>query len=149
MNDADEGAKMSKSAFWKLIPEIDGRESAIQVTRQGVVAAAFSCIVTLVFSAFSFGGFNPYNLLDAAIFFVVAWRIYRLSLAWSVIGLVFFLIEKFDQLFNSARGKPNIIGWIIAAALVMCYVNSIRATWFLRKNKEPKVDQPDQISIPN
>jgi hypothetical protein len=140
---------MSKSAVWELIPEINSRESAIQVTRQGVLAAGLSCTLTLVFSVLSFGGFNPYNLLDAVIFLVVAWRIYRLSFSWSVVGLIFFVIEKVDQLFRSTILHPNIFGWIIAAVFVMCYVNSIRATWFLRKNKEPIVEPPVQISISN
>ncbi|MGA3135497.1 MAG: hypothetical protein ABSC88_05835 [Terracidiphilus sp.] len=140
---------MSKSAFWNLLPEIDSRVSAIQVTRQGVLAAALSCAITAVFSVLSAGGFNPHNLLDAVIFCVVAWRIYRLSLLWSIFGLIWFLIEKIYQLVDSTRTRPNVLGWIIAAAFVMCYVNSIRATWFLRKNKEPMVEPTDQISISN
>ncbi|MGP8175059.1 MAG: hypothetical protein ACLP7O_11005 [Terracidiphilus sp.] len=140
---------MSKSAFWELIPEITSRESAIQVTRQGVLAAALSCAITAVFSVLSAGGFNPHNLLDAVVFLVVAWRIYRLSLSWSIFGLIWFLIEKIDQLFDNTRIGPNVFGWIIAAAFVMCYVNSIRATWFLRKNKEPIVGPSDQINISN
>ena len=140
---------MRKSAFWDLLPEIDSRVSAIQVTRQGVLAAALSCAITAVVSILSVGGFNPYNLLDAVIFCVVAWRIYRLSLTWSVFGLIWFLIEKIYQLVDNTRTRPNVFGWIIAAAFVMCYVNSIRATWFLRKNKKPIVEPADQTGISN
>ena len=140
---------MSKSAFWELIPEINSRESAIQVTRQGVLAAVFTCVTTVIVGVLSLLGFNPYSLVDAIIFAVVAWRIYRLSFSWSVIGLVLFTIEKVDQLFKSAIVHPNIFGWIVAAVLAMCYVNSIRATWYLRKNKEPIVEPSDQISISN
>jgi hypothetical protein len=143
------GGKMSKSAFWELIPEINSRESAIQVTRQGVLAAVFTCVTTVIVGVLSILGFTPYSLVDAIIIAVVAWRIYRLSFSWSVIGLVIFIIEKVAQLFSSTTAHPNIIGWIVALALVMCYVNSIRATWFLRKNKEPIADPPDQISISN
>ena len=141
------GVEMSNNAFWEIIPEINSRESAIQVTRQGVVAAAFTCVTTVIVGLLSILGFSPYSLVDAIIFAIVAWRIYRLSFSWSVIGLVLFIIEKGAQLFSSTTVHPNMFGWIIAAVLVMCYVNSIRATWFLRKNKEPRVDQPDHISI--
>jgi signal transduction histidine kinase len=140
---------MSNSAIWELIPEINSRESAIQVTYQGVLAAVFSCVITVILAVLSLFGFNPWCLVDAIIFAVVAWRIYRLSFSWSVIGLVLFIIEKVYQLFSSTIVHPNIFGWIIAAVCVMCYVNSIRATWFLRKNNEPKVDSPGQSSISN
>jgi hypothetical protein len=140
---------MSKSVFWELIPEISSRESAIQVTRQGVLAAAVSSTLTAIVSILSVGGFNPYNLIDAVVFMVVAWRIYRQSFSWSIVGLVIFIIEKVDQLFSSTIVHSNIVGWIVTAVFVMCYVNSIRATWYLRKNKEPKVEPSDQVSISN
>jgi hypothetical protein len=140
--------EMRGSAFWNLLPEIDSRTSAIQTTRQGVFAAALTGVVTVVFSALSIGSYNIFNLLDAFIFGIVAWRIFRLSLPWSVFGLVLFLGERIDGI---ARGgiKINVVGWIVAAALVMCYVNSIRATWFLRKNKEPQDEPTEQARISN
>lgn len=140
------GDGMGKSAFWKFWPEIDSRASAIQTTRQGVFAASLSCAVTAIFSALSIGGYSLFNLADATIFAVVAWRIYRQSLLWSIFGLVLFLGERVDGI-STGTIKFNVEGWIFAAALVMCYLNSIRATWFLRKNKEPLAEPPDQAKI--
>jgi len=123
------------NAFWNLWPQIESRGGAIQVTRQGVVAASLSCGLTTIAAVLSLMGFSPFQLLDAAIFAVIAWRIYRLSFSWSIFGLTWFLIEKADQV-RTGTPKISIIGWLVAAAFVMCYVNSIRATYFLRRNKE-------------
>jgi hypothetical protein len=137
---------MRESAFWNLWPEMESRVSAIQVTRQGVLAAALSCSLTALVSALSVGGYTLYNFLDALIFAIVAWRIYRLSFSWSIFGFVFFLVERIDGVMRGTI-KINLVGWIIAAAFVMCYVNSIRATWFLRKNKEPQVEPSDKALV--
>jgi hypothetical protein len=137
---------MRGSAFWNLWPEMESRVLAIQVTRQGVLAAVLSCVLTALVSALSVGGYTLYNFLDALIFAIVAWRIYRLSFSWSIFGLVFFLVERIDGVTRGTI-KINLVGWIIAAAFVMCYVNSIRATWFLRKNKDTQVEPSDKAAI--
>ena len=139
---------MKESAFWNLWPEMESRASAIQVTRQGVLAAALSSALTALISALSVGGYTLYNFLDAFIFAIVAWRIYRLSFSWSIFGLVFFLVERIDGVMRGTI-KINLVGWIMAAALVMCYVNSIRSTWFLRKNKAPQVEPSGKATISN
>ena len=112
---------MKESAFWNLWPEMESRASAIQVTRQGVLAAALSSALTALISALSVGGYTLYNFLDAFIFAIVAWRIYRLSFSWSIFGLVFFLVERIDGVMRGTI-KINLVGWIMAAALcdVLC-----------------------------
>jgi hypothetical protein len=126
------------NAFWNLWPEIESRTEAIQVSRQGVWAAIFSCAITALVSVLSIFGFDWFSLLDAAIFAVIAWRIYRLSLPWSIAGLVFFVAERIFGLYHSAV-KVSFVGWIVAALLTLCYMNSVRATSFLHKNKEAPV----------
>jgi hypothetical protein len=141
---------MSESSFWNLWPEFDNRAAAIQASRQGVVAASISCILTILIAFFTLlspiRGFSLYTLLDAAIFGIIAWRIYRLSFSWSIFGLAFFV---FERIYGVVEGtiKLNVLGWLIAAIFLLCYLNSVRATHFLRRRKE--TSEPTDLSSPS
>jgi hypothetical protein len=108
------------------------------------MAASFSCAVTILVSVFSLFGFDLFSLLDGAIFGIIAWRIYKLSFSWSIVGLLFFVAERVEGLHRGLV-KVNAFGWIFAGALTMCYLNSIRATWFLRKNRK-LITEPTEVA---
>ncbi len=123
-----------KSAFCDFWPDIDSRAVASQARWQGVFAAALSCVVTVVLSALGSSGYSAWCLVDAGLFALVAWMIWTGSFAWSVIGLMAFVGERVYNVWSGARAP--MYAWIVAAGLVVCYVNAIRATWWLRRHKE-------------
>lgn len=122
---------MKKGSFWKFWPRMDSRTSAIQSMRQGTFAAGFSCVVTAIFAIASIAlkhpiaGTDIFALVDSAIFAFIAWRIFRLSLIWSVLGLFIFVVGHLRMMFinRAMKGYDNPVMFII---LVLCYVNAIR-----------------------
>jgi hypothetical protein len=87
----------SQNRWW---PSVDDLEGAKDAAHQAAGAAAFVAGVTTLFSILAiFGihilpGFSPLSLVDASIFAIAAWRIYKMSRAWAVVGLLLFAGER-------------------------------------------------------
>lgn len=121
------------------------KSGAKEAAHQGAGAAVFVAAVTAVFSILAiFGvqilaGFSPTALLDAAIFGVVAWRIYRMSRAWAVVGLVGFVVERVYALylhgFNAGAGS------IVGVFILLGFINGVRGTFAFHKlSTSPPID---------
>jgi hypothetical protein len=116
---------------------------------QGTFAAGFSCSATAIFAIASIAlkhpiaGIDGLGLVDSAIFAFIAWRIFRLSLVWSVLGLLIYAGEQLGMMISNPAMKSyrNPVMFII---LVLCYVNAIRGAWYLRKNPKPPVELPTE-----
>lgn len=138
---------MKKVSFWKFWPRMDSRTSAIQSMWQGTFAAGFSCVLTAIFAIASIAlkhpnaGIDGFALGDSAIFAFIAWRIFRLSLIWSVLGLLIFVAGHLRMMLTNQAMK-GYDSLVVFALLVLCYVNAIRGAWFLRKNPEPPQESP-------
>ncbi len=138
---------MNRGSFWKFWPRMDSRTSAIQSMGQGTFAAGFSCVATAIFAITSIvlkhpiAGIDGLGLVDSAMFAFIAWRISRLSLTWSVLGLLIYAGEQLGMMISNPamKGYRNPVMFII---LLLCYVNAIRGAWFLRKNPEPPLESP-------
>ncbi len=121
-------AKKGMSWIW---PKVIDLKTAKLANRQGVWAASFVAVVTAVFSALGAAGiqlfeftFGAWSLIDACIFGVLSFGIYKMSRIASVAGLGLYLIERADIWIT--YGPKNLI---IAGLLVLMFINSIRGTF--------------------
>jgi hypothetical protein len=93
------------------------------------ITALFS--VLAIFGVQILSGFSATALFDAAIFGVVAWRIYRMSRAWAVVGLVGFVAERGYALY--AHGFTVGAGIIVGVVILFAFINGVRGTFAFHK----------------
>jgi hypothetical protein len=136
-----------RNAWW---PSLETKSGAKEAAHQGAGAAVFVAAVTGLFSILAmFGvqilaGFSPTALFDAAVFGVVAWRIYKMSRAWAVVGLLGFVAERGYALY--AHGFNVGAGIIVGVAILFAFINGVRGTFAFHKlSKTPIVDSPIAI----
>jgi len=132
-------AKKGMSWIW---PDVKDLETAKLANRQGVWAASFVSVVTAVFAALGAAGiqlfeftFDALALIDACIFGVLAFGIYKMSRIASVAGLGLYIIERADMWIN--YGPKNVI---IAGLLVLMFINSIRGTFAYHRLRKGTVE---------
>jgi hypothetical protein len=125
-----------QSSYW---PPIETSEKAVELMRNGSFAAAFTAIMTAGISvaAMYLGhpimGLDGFGLVDAFLFGVVTWRIYRLSLPWAISGFLIFTGEKvYGVVSNPQSGTAGII---VACILFFYYLNAVRGGLYLRREK--------------
>jgi hypothetical protein len=131
-----------RNAWW---PSVETKSGAKEAAHQGAGAAVFVAAVTALFSILAmFGvqilaGFSPTALFDAAVFGVAAWRIYRMSRAWAVVGLLGFVAERGYALY--AHGFNVGVGIIVGVVILFAFINGVRGTFAFHKlSKTPAVD---------
>jgi hypothetical protein len=76
------------------------------------------------------GFFHLFHLVDAALFAIAAWRIYRMSRAWALLGLLGFVAERAYNLY--ARGLAN-AGFVVGLVILLGFVNGVRGTYAFHK----------------
>lgn len=118
-------------SFW---PTIDSPSKAVDVMHFGSYMAALGALVTAAIGiqAIYLGhrvlGASGSVLIDATIFAIIAWRVYRLSLPWSIAGLV---IYTFERLFTIMHFRS--LGAIIFTIFILpYYLNAVRGALYLR-----------------
>jgi hypothetical protein len=133
-----------RNAWW---PSVETKSGAKEASHQGAGAAIFVASVTALFAVLSmFGvqilaGYSPSALLDAAAFGIVAWRIYRMSRAWALVGMLGFIAERAYSLY--ARGFAAGAGSIVSIVILFAFINGVRGTFAFHKlSKAPPVDAP-------
>lgn len=107
------------NVFWPNVSDVDGAQNA---ARQGVVAALFVTGATTLFVILKFS--DVLALVDAALFALIAWRIWKMSRAWAVIGLVLFAVEKAYWIY--VRGPK---GLVMSVIILLAFVTSVRGTF--------------------
>jgi hypothetical protein len=101
------------------------------------VTALFA--VLAIFDIRILAGFSPTALFDAAIFGVAAWRIYRMSRAWAVVGLVGFIFERAYAFYQ--RGFSAGAGIVVGIFILLAFINGVRGTFAFHKlSQSPPVD---------
>jgi hypothetical protein len=117
------------SSWWA---DITDSASAKGAALNGVVAAAiFSTFTTIAaIVSMSLGhsvmGIDAAGLVDAALFGVVAWRIYRMSRPWAVVGLCLYLFEIGFKLFHGGLQSGGVF---VALFMTTAFVNGIRGVF--------------------
>jgi hypothetical protein len=124
------------SSYW---PPIETAEKAVDLMHNGSFAAVFSTILTAGISIAAMYlnhpimGMDGLGLVDAFLFGVVAWRIYRLSLPWAIAGLLFFTGERLYGVVSNPRSGTA--GIVVAFILFFYYLNAVRGGLYLRREK--------------
>ena len=109
-----------------LWPSISDIGTAIRASRQGLIAAGLSAIVT---GATSFlGDFDIARLIYAALFAVFATGIYKMYRTAAVAGLCAYLLGRVVVWYS--HGLPhNVVGLVIFLGLLLMFSNGIRGTF--------------------
>jgi len=133
-------------SFW---PTIDSPAKAVDVMHFGACMAGLGAWVTAAIGAAAIYlghrvlGMSGWVLVDAALFAIIAWRVYRLSLPWSIAGLILFTLEK---LLGFAR-HPN-PGYIYFSLLIFpYYVNAVRGALYLQVTRVPAVEPAAPLAV--
>ena len=120
-------------------PPIYSSERAIVFMHSGAGMAAFSSVLTAAINITAIClkrpvlGMDGWGLIEAALFAVIAWRVYRLSTAWAVFGLALFTLEKLiGIIINPRLGATSVAGIIF----LFFYVHAVRGGLYLRKLKK-------------
>jgi hypothetical protein len=112
---------------------IETLSDAQRVGRQGTWAACILAGMTGIFALASILGVLPkgllisgWGLVDAALFGIIAWGIYRMSRVAAVAGLVFYIVEQVIAIATSDTKKGF---GIVAILMIMAFFNAVRGTF--------------------
>lgn len=123
-------------------PEICDEDSARDATHRAAVWAAVVAGLTAllaiagIVASQPIFGIGPSALLDAALFGVVAWRIWNGSRPWAVTGL---LLYCFEVIWSVATHPPGV--GILTIIILLALVNGVRGTFGLHRYLEIKKQQ--------
>jgi hypothetical protein len=133
--------------FW---PTIASKERAIDLMHNGACASGLTALITAVFGVISvilghpILGMDAWGFIDAAIFAVVAWRVFRLSLPWAITGLLLFSAEKVAAFVTDPASSGIVVGIIFW----FFYLHAVRGGLFLRKIREAPPVESQIVSTP-
>lgn len=123
-------ARAPRSKFlnwvWPIITDI---QTARAASRQGIFAALVVASVTTILALIALAGapvmgIDGTALLDAVIFFLVAWRIHRFSKVAPIVGLALFVAGRLYMWSVAGPSNP-----ILPIILTLAFINSIRGTY--------------------
>jgi len=130
-------AKAKPASFGWLWPAITNEVEAKRAARSGAYAAVIVAVLTSAISLIAIGakepilGMDGFGMVDALLFVVIAWRVFRFSLPWAVVGLLFYGAEVFWKW--STVGVPKGAGIATTAFLILAFIAGVRGTAFLKK----------------
>jgi hypothetical protein len=125
-------------------PAITNRSEAQAAVVRGNGATCYVAVVTGVCAALaivkghSVLGVDGSASVDAMIFAVVAWRLFRDSLPWAVFGLAMYSVEKIWQFHESSEMMPT-YGFVATFLCFVAFVGCVRGTHFLRRDYKDAV----------
>src|SRR6267378_1206545 len=123
-------AEDTGSTWWPSVSDLEGAKKA---AHEGAGAAVFVAAVTTLFSVLAIfdirilPGFSPLSLVDGGLFAIVAWRIYRMSRAWALAGLLGYVSERAYSIY--AHGATATAGWVVGVVILLGFVNGVRGTF--------------------
>jgi hypothetical protein len=109
--------------LWWIWPPISDEISARNAVKNGFWACVLIAALNAVFGVYalashsSVAGYDAGVLVDGALFALVAWRLWRNSRTWAVIGLVLMALNIVDKLRN-ARGTFSVVTIVLILAIV-------------------------------
>jgi hypothetical protein len=124
---------MANWAWPEIIDEDSARDAAHMAGGWAGVVAGITTLfaVVSIFGGVSVMGIRAWSLLDAALFGVVAWRIWCGSRAFAVAGLSLYALEV---LYGVVTHPPGI--GILTIIVMLALINGVRGTFGLHKFEE-------------
>ncbi len=123
-----------------FLPQIATLSDAQKVGRQGTWAACFVAGLTALVAVAALSGILPpgfpisgWALVDAALFGVIAWGIYRMSRVAAVAGLVVYILERIYM--QSALGAKAGAGIVVTILIILAFINAVRGTFAYHRMK--------------
>lgn len=131
-------AVMANWAWPEIIDEDSARDAAHMAGGWAGVVAGLTTLFAIIsiFGGISVMGIRAWSLLDAALFAVVAWRIWCGSRAFAVAGLALYSLEV---LYGVVTHPPGI--GILTVIIMLALINGVRGTFGLHKFEELKKQQ--------
>jgi hypothetical protein len=103
--------------------------------------AGLTTLLAVIGMVSSFKMVPPLGLIDAALFAVVAWRVWNGSRAWAITGLVLYSAEV---LMNIVTRPPGV--GILTVIVYLALINGIRGTFGLHKFVQLNTPQPEALA---
>ncbi len=140
--------------IWPGFPDKASARKAIKV---GFWVYIFIVIDNLAIGLYSLstsesvaGHYDAWVLVDGALFAIIAWRLWKNSRVWAVIGLALWAAEIVDKL----RNAPSTFG-VISVLLLLAILNATRGAFAFhkytieeRRQSSLSMGQPDVKSVP-
>jgi hypothetical protein len=115
----------TKKVDW-IWPSITDTISAEKASKQGLWACAWCAGATLLFvvlSAFGISllGFDMWALIDALLFILIGWGIYKMNRFAANAGLALYIIERAAMWSEYGPNNP-----VMAIVITLMFINSVR-----------------------
>jgi hypothetical protein len=115
-------------------PTIVDDVSARKAARNGFASCMWVAGLSLMAGILSLfgikiGNFDAWIIVDASMFAIIGWRVYKLSRTWAVLGLILFLAEIY---YKVASGERAGIG-VVTVILLLGFFNGVRGTFALHR----------------
>jgi len=113
--------------YW---PELVDLASARQAVHRARGAALFVAGMTVLVALLALAGIelmkgaSAWALLDAALFFLIAWGLHRFSRTAAVAGLVLFVLERLAVMFQTRAS-----GILLTVILILLFVHGVRGAF--------------------
>jgi hypothetical protein len=116
-------------SYWSKITDA---KTARDAAMQGVGASGFVAAVTGLMAILSIVlkhpvlGIDGWALVDAGLFGVIAWRTYKMSRPWALVGLLLYAVELAIRVKN---GLVPIAGLVVAFVIISGFSNGVRGVF--------------------
>ncbi len=116
-------------AYWATITDTKtAKDAAMQAVGASIFVAAVTGLVAITSIVLKHPvlGVDAYGLVDAGLFGVVAWRTYRMSRAWAVVGLLLYVVE---MIWRIKSGVGSVGSLVVAFFIVAAFSNGVRGVF--------------------
>lgn len=134
----DPPGKAKPYTFGWLWPVITNDEEAKKAARSAAYVAATVAVLTCVVSIVAlitkepFSGIDGWGILDALLFAVIAWRIFKLSFPWALSALLLYCAEMAWKWNTQGLPGGNVV---VPVLVVLALIAGVRGTAFIGKRE--------------
>jgi hypothetical protein len=129
--------------YWPEVTDVNAAEDAVH---KGAGACFFIAGVTALVASISIYlkkpvlGIDGWSFVDAALFAISGWRMWRLSRPWAVFALALFLVEKVYALAMN----PVPSGIVMSIVLILMLIGGVRGAFAHHRLKA--IPAPESVS---
>jgi hypothetical protein len=124
----------------RLWPVITNEEEAKKAAKSGAYVAALIAVLNFLVSLVAiitkepFLGMDGWGLVDALLFAVIAWRLFKFSFPWAVVGLLLYFAEIYSRWTTVGPTKSG--GIVTTGLIVLAFIACVRGTLFLSSERQ-------------